>query len=148
MGGSWLRMRKLYQEEGGKYPDPILKMTWPYADPESPTPEEIAMEFNGQGARPTSPIPKDQTKVTRKAGEQLAGFAQLRDDGSTASGCWIFCGAVDPGRQPDGPARQLRSDRHRPDAELGVGVAGEPARAVQPRLVRRERQAVRSRSAS
>jgi formate dehydrogenase major subunit len=28
-----------------------------------------------------------------KRGEQLAGFAQLKDDGSTSSGCWIFCGA-------------------------------------------------------
>ena len=28
-----------------------------------------------------------------KAGDQLDGFAQLRDDGSTACGCWIFCGA-------------------------------------------------------
>ena len=32
----------------------------------------------------------------RKAGEQLAGFAELRDDGSTSSGCWIFCGAWGP----------------------------------------------------
>ena len=31
--------------------------------------------------------------VLAKAGEQLAGFAQLRADGSTASGCWIFSGA-------------------------------------------------------
>ncbi|OUL80888.1 hypothetical protein, partial [Paraburkholderia hospita] len=26
-------------------------------------------------------------------GDQLAGFAQLKDDGTTTSGCWIFCGA-------------------------------------------------------
>ncbi len=49
-----------------------------------------------QGARRTWPIPKDPTKITRKAGEQLAGFAELRDDGSTTSGCWIFCGAWGP----------------------------------------------------
>ena len=36
--------------------------------------------------------PKDPTKIARKAGEQLAGFAELRDDGTHASGCWIFCG--------------------------------------------------------
>ena len=35
-------------------------------------------------------------KITRKAGEQLAGFAELRDDGSTQCGCWIFCGAWGP----------------------------------------------------
>jgi formate dehydrogenase major subunit len=92
MSGLWLRMRKAYQEKGGKYPDPILKMTWPYADPESPTPEEIAMEFNGRALADVTD-PADQTKVLAKRGEQLASFAQLRDDGSTASGCWIFCGS-------------------------------------------------------
>lgn len=92
MSGLWLRMRKAYQEKGGKYPDPILKMTWPYADPESPTPEEMAMEFNGRALADVTD-PADQTKVLAKRGELLASFAQLRDDGSTASGCWIFCGS-------------------------------------------------------
>ncbi|WP_404854438.1 hypothetical protein, partial [Escherichia coli] len=31
--------------------------------------------------------------ILAKAGEQLPGFALLRDDGSTASGCWIFAGS-------------------------------------------------------
>jgi len=31
--------------------------------------------------------------VLAKKGELLPSFALLRDDGSTASGCWIFCGA-------------------------------------------------------
>ncbi len=92
MSGLWLRMRKAYQEKGGKYPDPILKMTWPYADPESPTPEEVAMEFNGRALADVTDA-ADQTKVLAKRGEQLSSFAQLRDDGSTASGCWIFCGS-------------------------------------------------------
>ena len=70
----------------------FVKMSWPYADPESPTPEEIAMEFNGKALADVTD-PTDKTKVLAKKGEQLASFAQLRDDGSTASGCWIFCGA-------------------------------------------------------
>ena len=36
--------------------------------------------------------PKDKAKVLVKAGEQLAGFAQLRDDGSTSCGNWIYGG--------------------------------------------------------
>ena len=36
---------------------------------------------------------KDPTKLVKKAGELLDGFAQLKDDGSTACGCWIFSGA-------------------------------------------------------
>ncbi|OUL73005.1 hypothetical protein, partial [Paraburkholderia hospita] len=37
--------------------------------------------------------PKDASRVLVKKGDQLAGFAQLKDDGTTTSGCWIFCGA-------------------------------------------------------
>ena len=30
--------------------------------------------------------------VALRAGQLLDGFAQLRDDGTTASGCWIYSG--------------------------------------------------------
>ena len=90
------RLRKLYRDEGGKYPDPIVNLSWPYSNPENPTAEELAKEYSGR-ALVDLVDPKDPTKVTRKGGEQLAGFAELRDDGSTASGCWIFAGAWGPG---------------------------------------------------
>jgi len=92
MSGLFMRMRKMYQADGGKFPDPIVNLTWPYARPMSPQPEEIAMEFNGK-ALVEIPDPKDPAKVLLKKGEQLAGFAQLKDDGSTSSGCWIFAGS-------------------------------------------------------
>src|SRR5438309_12106967 len=31
-----LLVRELYRKEGGKFPDPILNLTWPYTDPEHP----------------------------------------------------------------------------------------------------------------
>ena len=83
------------QTEGGAFPDPIVNLSWPYANPHSPTPEELAKEYSGKALQDLAD-PKDPTKIVRKAGEQLAGFAELRDDGSTASGCWIFCGAWGP----------------------------------------------------
>lgn len=91
MAGLFLRLRKAYKAEGGKFPDPILNLTWPYAKPEFPSPEELAMEYNGKALKELTD-PKDPTKVLLKKNEQLAGFAQLRDDGSTACGCWIFAG--------------------------------------------------------
>ena len=91
MSGIFLRMRKMYLADGGKFPDPIVNLTWPYAQPFSPTPEELAMEYNGKALAEVTD-PKDTAKVLVKKGEQLAGFAQLRDDGSTACGCWIFAG--------------------------------------------------------
>ena len=92
MSELFLRMKGAYQKDGGKFPDPILNLTWNYARPHSPTPEELAMEFNGKALADVLD-PKDPTKVLAKKGEQLAGFAQLRDDGTTASGCWIFAGS-------------------------------------------------------
>lgn len=91
MAGIFLRMKKAYQKDGGVFPDPIVNLTWPYAQPHSPTPEELAMEYNGKALKELTD-PKDPTKVILKKNEQLAGFAQLRDDGSTACGCWIFAG--------------------------------------------------------
>ena len=95
MSGLFTRIRAMYQTDGGKYPDPIVKLSWPYLHAESPSAEELAKEYNGKALKDLAD-PKDATKITRKAGEQLAGFAELRDDGTTASGCWIFCGAWGP----------------------------------------------------
>jgi formate dehydrogenase major subunit len=95
MAELFTRIRALYQG-GGAFPDPIVNLSWPYARPHSPTPQELAREYCGKALKDLTD-PKDQSKVTRKAGEQLAGFAELRNDGSTASGCWIFCGAWGPG---------------------------------------------------
>ena len=92
MAAIHLRMKALYQKEGGAYADPIVNLAWNYARPHAPTPEELAMEFNGR-VLSTVADPKDPTKVLLKKGEQVSGFAQLRDDGSTASGCWIFAGS-------------------------------------------------------
>jgi formate dehydrogenase major subunit len=95
MGGIFTRMRKLYQTEGGAFPDPIVNLSWPYIDPNSPSAVELAKEFSGKALKDLAD-PKDPTKITRKAGEQLAGFAELRNDGTTSSGCWIFCGSWGP----------------------------------------------------
>lgn len=90
MSGLFLRLRDLYRKDGGKFPDPIVNLSWPYADPASPTPAELAKEYSG---RALADLKDAAGTVTRKAGEQLAGFAELRDDGTTLSGCWIFAGA-------------------------------------------------------
>ncbi len=106
IAGIFLRLRELYKKEGGAFPDPILNLTWPYKIPHAPSAEELAREFNGKALADITD-PKDTTKVIRKAGEQLDGFAQLRDDGTTACGCWIFSGAWTEKGNADGAARQL-----------------------------------------
>ncbi len=86
------RLKAAYVKEGGAFPDPILNLTWPYLQPTNPSAEELAKEYNGKALADVLD-PKDPTKVLAKAGEQLAGFGLLRDDGSTSSGCWIYTGS-------------------------------------------------------
>jgi formate dehydrogenase major subunit len=91
VGELFLALRNLYAKEGGAFPDPILKLTWPYRIPRAPSPEESAREFNGQ-ALADVPDPKTPGAFLVRQGEQLPGFAVLQADGSTACGCWIFAG--------------------------------------------------------
>lgn len=91
MAALHLKLKALYQAEGGAFPDPILNLSWNYATPSHPTPEEIAKEINGRVLEDVMD-PKDPTKVLLTAGRQLDGFAQLTDDGKTMSGCWIYAG--------------------------------------------------------
>ena len=74
----FLGVRELYRKEGGKFPDPVLNVTWNYTDPANPSLSEVAREING----------RDLT-----TGQQLPGFGLLKDDGTTACGNWIYCGS-------------------------------------------------------
>ena len=86
-----LRLRELYKKEGGAFPDPIVNLHWPYRDPQDPQPDEIAKELNGYVVS-TFTDPADPSKVVLEKGKQVDTFGQLRDDGSTACGCWIYSG--------------------------------------------------------
>ena len=55
MAQIFLRLRALYQKEGGTVPEPIVNLDWRYKDPGDPTPEELAKEINGSPPK-TSPI--------------------------------------------------------------------------------------------
>jgi len=86
----FLKIRDLYRQEGGKFPDPILNATWSYTNPHSPSLSEVAKEING---RALADITDAKLGQTVKAGQQLPGFGWLRDDGSTACGNWIYSGS-------------------------------------------------------
>jgi formate dehydrogenase major subunit len=91
MAQIYLRLKALYQKEGGAVPEPILNLTWNYKNPDEPTPEELAKEINGSVLE-TVTDPNDPTKVLLEKGKQVVSFAVLRDDGKTACGCWIYSG--------------------------------------------------------
>jgi formate dehydrogenase-N alpha subunit len=73
----FLRLRELYEAEGGKGAAPLLAMRWEYANPSSPSLEEVARELNGREI------------ATRR---QVSGFGELKDDGSTECGNWVYSG--------------------------------------------------------
>ena len=86
----FLKVRELYQQEGGKFPDPILKLTWSYTEPKNPSLAEVLKEINGKTlVDAEDPVTKQQLK----ANQQLPGFAWLKDDGTTSCGNWIYSGA-------------------------------------------------------
>jgi len=85
-----VRLKAMYLEEGGAFPDPILNLSWDYTNPLDPSAEELAKEYNG---RALADITDDKGNIIKRAGELLDDFTQLRDDGSTACGCWIYSGA-------------------------------------------------------
>ena len=86
----YLKVRALYQKEGGKFPDPVLHATWAYTDPQHPSLAEVAKEINGKAL---ADLEDPKTKQELKAGQQLPGFAWLKDDGTTSSGNWLYCGS-------------------------------------------------------
>lgn len=68
-------LRRLYEEEGGTFAEPILEMKWDYGDEVDAT--LVAQEINGYRV---------------SDGSLLSSFGQLEDDGSTACGSWIYTG--------------------------------------------------------
>jgi len=92
MAQIYLRLKALYEKEGGAFAEPLTKLTWPYKNPGEPSPEEVAKEVNGYAVTDV-PDPNDASKLILQKGKQLVSFAALRDDGSTSCGCWIYSGS-------------------------------------------------------
>jgi len=77
---------------------PILELQWTYpthGTHQEPSAEAILQEINGRDGE----------------GEPLSTYEQLRDDGSTACGCWIYCGCFADGVN--------QTARKKPHTEMG-----------------------------
>ena len=86
----FIRVKELYAKEGGKFPDPIRDLSWAYVKPKAPTFTEMAKEINGKAL---ADLKDPVTGQEIKAGQQLPGFAWLKDDGTTTSGNWLYVGS-------------------------------------------------------
>jgi formate dehydrogenase major subunit len=118
----FVKIRSMYAKDGGTLPEPVAALTWPYLNANVPQPGELLREINGRALADIYPLPATPAAAAAmaaakpatagsvkpvaaaaaapaappqplvRAGEQLPGFAMLRDDGSTACGNWIYCG--------------------------------------------------------
>jgi formate dehydrogenase major subunit len=71
---------------------PVLDLTWVYptqGELAEPSAEAVLREVNGWDAK----------------GDALPDYTQLADDGSTACGCWIYCGCFKD--EVNGPAKKV-----------------------------------------
>jgi formate dehydrogenase major subunit len=111
------RLKELYADSDDPKDAPIKNLTWDYptigpnADPSA---EAVLREING---------------YTWADREQIAQYTDLRDDGSTACGCWIYTGVFP--RHDFNKARERRPDGpDGPGTHLGWGFAWPANRRV------------------
>ena len=107
--------------------------------------------------RPSGPTPRPRTCCARstatplrdipetglKTGDLVRKVSDLKADGSTSSGVWIYAGVFANGENLSKRRDSTHgSGRPRPLSELRVDLAQQHADPLQPRVVRPERQAV------
>ncbi len=92
----YFRVKSLYQKEGGKFPAPILNLTWNYGEKDAQgkihevNVHNIAKEINGYYLEDVYDKTATPPKLLGKKGDLVATFVHLQADGTTSAGCWIY----------------------------------------------------------
>ncbi len=124
MNELYFRVKKLYQKDGGKFPDPIMSLTWGYGErgPDGKVKEidihRVAREINGYYLTDVYDAKATPPKLLGKKGELCATFAHLQDDGSTSCGNWIYSQSY---TQKDGKVINMMARRKKTDP-TGLGL--------------------------
>ena len=85
------QVRALYLEEGGAFPDPILKLKWDYTPEGKVNSNAVAKEVNGYFLEDIAEHPVD--KKAYQKGTLVPSFVYLLADGRTSCGNWIYSGS-------------------------------------------------------
>jgi formate dehydrogenase major subunit len=92
MNELYFRVKKLYEKEGGAFPDAVTRLAWDYGAKDmygkvrKIDVHEIAKEINGRFMEDTEIKGKQFKK-----GDLVPTFGWLQDDGRTSSGNWLYC---------------------------------------------------------
>ena len=113
----WREVCRLYEEEGGANPDPILKTKWDYYVDGEIDPRPVAWALNGYRIAGTECDTASDAPKT----DLLAGYGDLKADGSTACAMWIYSGFWSNNDAPLDPAQQPIGRRDNSDAS-GIGL--------------------------
>ncbi len=114
----WEELVKLYEEEGGAFPEPITRLSFNNMCKKN---EHGHYEFSAdQTAKLANGwFTKDVTIKGKsfKKGDQVPSFAYLMDDGSTVSGNWLYCNSyTDKGNLAQ------RRDATQTEAQAKIGL--------------------------
>lgn len=113
----WTEICRLYKEEGGANPDPILKTKWDYYVDGKIDPRPVAWALNGYNVAGTNCNTTSDAPVT----DLLSGYSNLKADGSTACAIWIYSGFWTNNDAPLDPAQQPIGRRDNSD-KSGIGL--------------------------
>ncbi|MBT9171509.1 MAG: Formate dehydrogenase subunit alpha [Actinobacteria bacterium] len=120
----YFRVKRLYQKQGGKLPEPILNLTWDYGEK---TPDgkikkvdihRVAKEINGYYLEDLYDKKVDPPKLLGKKGELCQTFVHLQADGTTSCGNWIYSHSY---TQKDGKVINMMARRGKKDP-TGLGL--------------------------
>jgi formate dehydrogenase major subunit len=109
------RLKKLYSNSTDSRDQALLNLTWDYDFDEhprlpdgtasriegEPDLEKILQEINGYQVGPAVPAEAKKSAEEKRPAQPalLKDFSELKDDGTTACGCWIYSGVFpEPGR--------------------------------------------------
>ncbi len=124
MNELYYRVKALYVKEGGKYPDPIVKLSWDYGEKDASGKvrhvniHEVAKEINGYYLADVFDASATPPKPLGKKGGLCASFVHLQADGSTSSGNWIYSQSY---TQKDGKPVNMMARRGKKDP-TGLGL--------------------------
>ena len=113
----WREVCRLYEEEGGANPDPILKTKWDYYVDGKIDPRPVAWALNGYRVAGTE---CNTTSAAPKT-DLVPGYGDLKADGSTACAMWIYSGFWSNNDAPLDAAEQPIGRRDNSDAS-GIGL--------------------------
>ena len=113
----WTEICRLYKEEGGANPDPILNTKWDYYVDGKIDPRPVAWALNGYRVDGTD----CNTTTAAPKTALLPGYSELAADGSTACAMWIYSGFWANNDAPLDPAEQAIGRRDNSDAS-GIGL--------------------------